>query len=240
MPVIGIVGNLSSGKTFIASVICKIIIMYAYGQLSDKDMMKIKELSRIDEGVRKTPTPKEVLLRANYILNLPNFKIITMDDIRDLIMKLENGEEPDLSNCIYVLDEIWSYLESRTSNAKVNRLLSYFVMQSAKSDVQIIYTAQMNSMADLRLRGVASIIINCRSTRRDASFHYFVVSQEGWTNSFKVNKSKAKEAGFFEIYDTRYKIPLVSLAIKKRMDEEKRKERERQVEENRIERKLKR
>jgi len=238
MPVIAVNGNLSSGKTFIASLLCWLIIQFAYSQLSEKDMLKIKELSRIDEVKQQVkPKEREVLVRANYPINIPNFKLITMDDILDLIKKLENGEEPELSNCIYVLDEIWSYLESRTSNAKVNRLLSYFVMQSAKSDVQIIYTAQLNSMADLRLRGVASIIISCASTRRDASFHYFVESQEGWKNFLKVSKNKAKESGLFDIYDTRYKIPLVSLAIKKRMDEDKRREAEEKAEERRLMRK---
>lgn len=237
MPVIGVTGNLSSGKTFIATLLCYFAILFAYGELSEKDMLKIKELSRTNTRERVKPKETDVLIRANYPLKMPNFKLITMDDILDLISKLENGEEPDLSNCIYVLDEIWSYLESRTSNAKVNRLLSYFVMQSAKSDVQIIYTAQLNSMADLRLRGVASMTISCYSTRKDDSFHYTAVSQEGWINRFKISKQKAVEMKLFELYDTTYKVPLVSLAIKKRMDELKQKQREEKAEERKILRK---
>jgi len=62
-----------------------------------------------------------------------------------------------MNHCSLALDEIHvGLMDSRTPASKVNRLMSYIITQSRKRDCDIYYTAQINGLADLRMRYLAN------------------------------------------------------------------------------------
>jgi cytidylate kinase len=81
-------------------------------------------------------------VRANFRLNFKSNDL----DVKEL---LETGKE--LKDVTIGLDEITVFIDCRKSMSKMNRLISYFILQSRKRNVNIYYTTQDFDMVDKRL-----------------------------------------------------------------------------------------
>lgn len=81
-------------------------------------------------------------VRANFGLKFKSNDL----DVKEL---LETGKE--LRNVTIGLDEITVFIDCRKSMSKMNRLISYFILQSRKRNVNIYYTTQDFDMVDKRL-----------------------------------------------------------------------------------------
>jgi len=79
---------------------------------------------------------------ANYGLNFDS-------DFLDVLDLLENS--PELKNICIGIDEITVFVDCRKSASKMNRLISYFILQSRKRNVNFYYTTQDFAMVDFRL-----------------------------------------------------------------------------------------
>lgn len=66
---------------------------------------------------------------------------------------------------LVIIDEAYSWLESRMSGNAVNRYLSYVLFQSRKRGIDFILTAQLLSSIDLRFKTMADIYILAELTR---------------------------------------------------------------------------
>ena len=99
---------------------------------------------------------------SNYNISLSLAKKITAQDFVDL---------NKLKDSLAILDEAYTWLESRMSGSDLNRILSHGVLQSRKKGVDLIYTAQLNSTVDLRLRRITSTMIWALSPT-EAGFNY--------------------------------------------------------------------
>ena len=75
-------------------------------------------------------------------------------------------EEPSL----IIMDEGYTWLESRTSSSHLNRYLSYILFQSRKRQMDIIITAQLSRSIDVRFRLMANFDVYCEAT--DDGFYY--------------------------------------------------------------------
>lgn len=64
----------------------------------------------------------------------------------------KNYKDFKLYNCALFLDEVYVYIDSRTSGSKRNRLWSYFINQTRKRDVDLYFTTQFFRQVELRLR----------------------------------------------------------------------------------------
>jgi len=86
--------------------------------------------------------------------NMKNFLdskyIDDLDDLKDLDINTKR---------LLILDEIYVYIDSRNSSTKRNKAYSYLIFQSRKRNFDIIYTAQLYSAVDKRLRNLTNIII---------------------------------------------------------------------------------
>ncbi len=103
-----------------------------------------------------------------------------------------------LKNCVVDLDEVSTILDARV-NSKGARLLSYFIMQSGKRDVHILWTAQLIDMVDDRLVDVTAIIIKCRKT--EIGFIYEIVNRfTGKSKTITLTFERASK--FYNMYDT--------------------------------------
>lgn len=232
MPIIAILGILSSGKTALASYLAALAVAVAKGEITQDNVkgLVIRELSRKGIKEKSKYNPEEIIVKANYELKIDNFQFFGIEDLIKLIKAIEIGDEPELSNCILILDEIWSYLESRMGKSKVERLMTYFIMQSAKIDVQIIYTSQLDSMADIRLRSLANVKVTCKNDF-EQYFHYTWITDRGIAR-FMISHKNAKKY-IYPIYDTAYRVPLATEQVKKALQQEKDEEKQQKAENRR-------
>jgi len=70
-------------------------------------------------------------------------------DIMD-ILKMDK-EEVNLTNMSIAIDEITVFADCRASMSKMNKLISYFILQTRKRNVTFYYTTQDITMVDKRL-----------------------------------------------------------------------------------------
>lgn len=114
-------------------------------------------------GIHGLPRSGKTLLAVLMlkIASLHNRKIISNISLKLKYepMDLEKIVNLELSKCVCFLDEAYNYLDCRLSISKLNRVLSYFIFQSGKKDVDILYTAQLARSVDFRLADLANVKI---------------------------------------------------------------------------------
>lgn len=102
---------------------------------------------------------------SNFWLDIKRAKDLSVDD-------LVNFNIPD--NTDMFIDEAYTWLESRTSQKDINRIMSYILFQSGKRTLDIYLTAQLFSTVDIRFRQMSNIIIRCFKNDFQQFFQYFV------------------------------------------------------------------
>lgn len=65
---------------------------------------------------------------------------------------LENVVGKAISNLTFVFDEAQQLMDSRSSPSKLNKLLSYFIVQTRKRGVNMLVCSQFREQVDLRVR----------------------------------------------------------------------------------------
>ena len=91
---------------------------------------------------------------TNYDLNFPHYKINL-----DWLKSLASNDETVLDNVAMGFDELWLWMDSRSSGA--NKVGTYFFLQSSKDDTEIYMTSQHNGQLDIRLRNNMHKISQC-------------------------------------------------------------------------------
>jgi hypothetical protein len=87
---------------------------------------------------------------ANYKLNIPNFKSLTISDLINIP-----------KNILILIDEAYTWFESRISGSVLNRYLSYMIFQLRKTYSDIYLSAQRWSTLDVRVRMETDVIVKC-------------------------------------------------------------------------------
>lgn len=94
---------------------------------------------------------------SNYKLKNMKFTLIDMSKILDM-----HDNEFNLTNCSLGIDEITVFADCRKSGSKLNRLISYFILQSRKRNVDIYFTTQNLNLIDFRLLDYMDFQIYCQ------------------------------------------------------------------------------
>lgn len=79
---------------------------------------------------------------------------LTKDKIADIFEHIKKGRF-DMKNSTVAIQEMHNYMDSRTSQSKRNRALSYWILQSrhtGEGSCDIIFDTQQISAVDIRLR----------------------------------------------------------------------------------------
>lgn len=98
--------------------------------------------------------PKRII--ANCWLNLPNVTTLETDE---LYLK---HKDPEFFRDSYLyITEMHTILESRSSNALINKNFTMFLTQIGKLGCKVIYTSQLQGQIDLRLREWTPYMIIC-------------------------------------------------------------------------------
>lgn len=134
---------------------------------------------------------------ANFGLN---FKYTSLDVLS--IMEMEKNKDT-LDKCTIGIDEMTVFLDCRRSSSKMNRLISYFVLQSRKRDTNLYYTSQDLSMIDLRLYNHTDIIVYCEKLDPDQD-HYRKYTVFDLRNRRKptINRFVMGIEPYYKYYDT--------------------------------------
>lgn len=85
----------------------------------------------------------------------------------DLAYFLKHIEDDELTNCDIWLDEMYQLLDSRNSVGKINKLLTYFVVQTRKRNVDLYVCTHHIDHVDKRLRRAVDIRGTCRFVSED-------------------------------------------------------------------------
>jgi len=137
-------------------------------------------------------------IRANYHLNFNHKQL----DIKEMLTK-----NPDLNNIAIGIDEMTVFVDCRQSMSKMNRLISYFILQSRKRNVNLYYTTQDFSMVDVRLIRHTHIQISCfkvyyENGEEIENVRKFIVLDVRNPKNVKINTFYLDISKYYGLYDT--------------------------------------
>jgi len=133
---------------------------------------------------------------SNFNIKRKNVKVIDVPDLLDL---------PD--DIVLLMDEAYSWIESRSSLDSLNKYLSSVLFHIRKTNTDIYITTPMYSTIDKRFRNQANYIIFCkhRNNFESDDFHFLFYDVNNRTYGISTLKySEAKK--YFHLYDTNEKV----------------------------------
>lgn len=139
---------------------------------------------------------------TNYGVKFKHEKV----DMSNILEMHEN--KFNLRDCSLGIDEITVFADCRRSGSKLNRVISYFILQSRKRNVDIYFTTQNLNMIDFRLMDYMDFQILCKKVKDKATGK----EKEGYAeyniydirdiNDIKVRKFVLNLKKYYGLYDT--------------------------------------
>jgi len=138
---------------------------------------------------------------ANYGLDFPHEKL-TSARFTELIQ-----ENTQLQDCVIMLDELHVWLDSRNSMKKKNKTITYFILQTRKRNVRLLYTTQHFDQVDKRLRNTTDILVFCRNVTNQKSITEVGLTLLEQEYFFQYGHSPARRYVYlanqwYDLYDT--------------------------------------
>lgn len=132
---------------------------------------------------------KKTNIYANFNIKVPNFKRVSPSELENIIAGL------------LLIDEAYSWLESRTSGSIENRYLTNRVgFNSRKRELTVVVSAQILSSIDVRFRKLAEYIIMAMGYSKKYDGYVYYISDRVTTRIFVLPMKTAKK--LYKIYDT--------------------------------------
>lgn len=133
---------------------------------------------------------------SNIVLNFP-FKLLTLDDIIEY-----SNNDKSFNNSVFLIDEAHIFIDSRSSGSRRNLIISYFILQTRKKNVWLLYTTQYLHQVDKRLRGSTNVFTECYF--KSVNDKSFVLNVYNIVASFKtITKYNTFNAiPFYDLYNT--------------------------------------
>ncbi|KKN45386.1 hypothetical protein LCGC14_0683720 [marine sediment metagenome] len=75
---------------------------------------------------------------------------------------IEHLADHEMEDCVLFLDEMYQIADSRSSGSKLNKLFTYFMVQTRKRNVDVYFCTHYLDHVDLRLRRAADIRNSCK------------------------------------------------------------------------------
>ena len=104
------------------------------------------------------------------------------------------------SDCVILLDEVYQYIDSRSSMTDINKLFSYMLFQSRKKDVELFVVAQLRSSMDLRWRRLTDLRIDCQKSTE--GFEYKLYNPKRPNENAIAILSFDQASAYFNLFDT--------------------------------------
>ena len=135
---------------------------------------------------------------SNFDLQFPH-KNFTLKELMDY-----SKDGTTFYDAVFLIDEAHIFIDSRSSFSAKNKVLSYFITQTRKKDVYLMYTTQHFMQVDKRLRQNTDVFVECHSKKaRDGDQYtmniYHIIRMDGTEDRVFLYRSK----DFYSLYDTR-------------------------------------
>ena len=104
-----------------------------------------------------------------------------------------------------LLDEVYAWLESRTSGKDINRYMSYILFQGRKKDIDFYMTEQLLSSVDLRYRDLIDYTVKCKAIpnyKNPIGFKYIIIDELEQIAYPPMFLPIAEAAKYFHLYDS--------------------------------------
>ena len=140
---------------------------------------------------------------SNFGLNHIPYKVLNVLEILDF-----DKENKSLIDISMGIDELTVFADCRTSIGKMNRLFSYFILQTRKRNVNLYYTTQNMMMIDKRVREHTDIQIFCEKIKDsdgemiEKKRHYTIWDFRDLHDIPKPTKFILDISKYFDYYDT--------------------------------------
>lgn len=128
---------------------------------------------------------------ANYKLNFKYTRVHSMDQI----FRMNAGS--------FFGDELWYWLDSRTSQSRKNRAIADIIRVSRKRGYDIYYTTQHLNQIDKRVRQITDYIAHPQLSKDNSICKVTVVHV---TSGTVVDRFKFLTAPVFKMYDTNEEV----------------------------------
>jgi len=134
---------------------------------------------------------------SNFDICIP-YKKITNEDIINLV------ENENIKDCVLLIDEIQTIVDSRRSMKKDNLNFSYFVQQIRKRNIILLCTTQFTRTTDLRLREHTDIVVKPKIYHEYpvVEAEYFDVTSEEELGYIESKIIVYNPQRIFSLYDT--------------------------------------
>jgi len=117
-------------------------------------------------------------------------------------------ENKNLNNVSIGIDEITVFMDCRTSMKKLNRLLSYFILQTRKRNCDLYFTTQDFGMCDKRLLKYCDIQILCKQSydengnEVEHARHYTIIDVRDKNKKPTITRFHLDISVYYSYYDT--------------------------------------
>ena len=154
-------GSMGQGKTLSATAMA--IMEFANSGRRIKANYSI-DLNFINDGCicpRKPPEAECECGKFVREVKEDSFELLSYDNFVSHM-----GQDTNLYDSTVIIDEAYLWVDSRTSQSGYNKLMTYFMFQSRKRDVDLYVTTQQFENVDLRLRRNAQVRARCRNNKK--------------------------------------------------------------------------
>jgi hypothetical protein len=90
-----------------------------------------------------------------------HYTYISFEDFYRIFKEADQGLRT-LSNCLFLIDEAYLFMDSRTSGSKMNRIFNSFIFQTRKRGVDVYIATHSLARIDKRVRAAIDVAISCR------------------------------------------------------------------------------
>jgi Fe-S cluster biosynthesis and repair protein YggX len=134
---------------------------------------------------------------SNIKFNFP-YTEYTLNELVDFA-----NNDISLKKSIIIIDEAHIFLDSRNSQSKKNRIISYFLLQTRKKGCHLFWTSQRFHQIDKRLRDNSDVLIQCKTKKsRDGTQYTLNNINILLENSIKTVNDVFVSSNYFDAYDS--------------------------------------
>lgn len=139
---------------------------------------------------------KKAIYSNYHLKRIPYTPVTTLEQI------------DDMRDGVFAGDELWSWVDSRASRTKANRMVAKIALVARKRGVDIFYTTQSFHQMEKRIRDITNIIIkpaiNRKNTICTLLWYDRLEIDDPRPKPFYISKFLARPV--FNLYDTRQEI----------------------------------
>lgn len=137
---------------------------------------------------------------SNYKLE---FDFIPVDNIEDI---------EAMSQGVFGGDELWSWLDSRTSKNGKNRAIASILLKSRKRGIDIYYTTQTFMQMDKRVRSITDFIVTPQMNRLKTvcTAYWYNKNDVSFSNNpIPISRTRFLTKPIFPLYDTNEEVKIL-------------------------------